>query len=180
MLKYFIVLFFAISWLLMIGTASAASMQLQSPAFADKGKIPSQFARQEAGGRNTSIPLKWSSAPEGTKSFALSIVDQHPVARKWVHWIVVNIPPNVTSLPEGASGRNLPAGAAEVKNSFGTLGYGGPQPPRGTGPHQYLVTIYALKTAKLGLRENATLADFQNAIKGQVLQEASISGLYEQ
>jgi hypothetical protein len=157
-----------------------AAMQLLSPAFKDQGAIPSRYARPAAGGRNVSLPLQWSGAPEGTKSFALSIVDQHPVARKWAHWMVINIPSEVSSLPEGASGKNMPAGAIEIGNSFGEAGYGGPQPPKGTGPHQYVVTIYALKDAKLDLKPDATLADFQNAIKGMTIEEASITGLFEQ
>ena len=167
---------------LLIASASPteAAMQLSSPAFKDGGTIPALYARPAAGGRNVSLPLKWTGAPEGTRSFALSIVDQHPVARKWVHWMVINIPQEVSSLPEGASAKNMPAGAIEIGNSFGEVGYGGPQPPKGTGPHEYVVTIYALKDPRLDLKPNATLADFQNAIKGKTLGEASITGLFEQ
>ena len=147
----------------------AAAMQLSSPAFKDHGSIPGEYARPVAGGHNVSIALKWTGAPQGTKSFALSIVDQHPVARKWVHWMVINIPPETMSLPEGASGKNMPPGAIEMRNSFGEAGYGGPQPPKGTGPHPYVITIYALKESRLELNPNATLADFENAIKGKTL-----------
>jgi Raf kinase inhibitor-like YbhB/YbcL family protein len=156
------------------------AMQLSSPAFKDRGPIPGDYARALAGGSNVSIPLKWTGAPKGTKSFALSIVDHHPIARRWAHWIVINIPPEVSSLPEGASGKNMPPGAIEIRNSFGEVGYGGPQPPKGTGPHRYVITIYALKDASLDLKPNATLADFQNTIKGKTLDEASITGLFEQ
>ena len=153
---------FAATVLVIAGPLTAAAgMQLSSPAFKDQGTIASKYARPAAGGRNVSIPLKWTGAPEGTKSFALSIVDQHPVARKWAHWIVINISPEVSSLPEGASGKNMPAGAIETRNSFGEAGYGGPQPPKGTGQHGYLITIYALKDARLDLKPNATLADFR-------------------
>jgi hypothetical protein len=161
-------------------SAAASAMQLSSPAFEDGGAIPSRLAMPGAGGRNVSIPLKWSGAPEGTKSFALSIVDQHPVARKWVHWMVINIPPDVSSIHEGASVKNMPPKAVEIRNSFGETGYGGPQPPRGTGPHRYLITIYALKDAGINLEPNATLADFQSAIRGKALSEASMTGIYEQ
>ncbi len=172
---------FAATFLLTTGLWSmAAAMQLSSPAFKDGGAIESRYARPAAGGRNVSVPLKWTGAPEGTKSFALCIVDQHPVARKWAHWMVINIPPEVSSFPEGASGKNMPAGAIEIDNSFGEAGYGGPQPPRGTGPHPYVITIYALKETRLELKPNATLADFRNAIKGKTLDEASITGLFEQ
>ena len=108
------------------------------------------------------------------------MVDQHQVAKKWVHWMVINIPPEATSLPEGASGKDMPPGTIEIKNSFGYVGYGGPQPRKGTGPHRYLITIYALKDAKLDLKPDATLADFQKAIKGKALEEHSITGLLEE
>jgi len=178
--KRAIALFAVIFLLIPAFRLMAGTTQLSSPAFKDGGAIPSQYARPAAGGRNVSIPLKWTGAPGGTKSFALSIVDQHPVARKWVHWLVINIPPEVSSLAEGASGKNMPAGAIELGNSFGDAGYGGPQPPRGTGPHRYVVTIYALKDSGLDLKPGSTLTDFQNAIKGKTLDEASITGVFEQ
>ncbi|SPF36846.1 YbhB YbcL family protein [Syntrophobacter sp. SbD1] len=176
------VIFLAATVLMTISPSQteAAAMQLSSPAFRDHGSIPGEYARPAAGGHNVSIPLQWTGAPQGTKSFAFCIVDQHPVARKWVHWMVINIPPETMSLPEGASGKNMPTSAVEMRNSFGEAGYGGPQPPKGTGPHQYLITIYALKESLLELKQNATLADFENAIKGKTLGEASITGIYEQ
>ncbi|MGA2404789.1 MAG: YbhB/YbcL family Raf kinase inhibitor-like protein [Syntrophobacteraceae bacterium] len=179
--KMLVIALFAATVLLIKGPSPAeAAMQVSSTAFKDGGVIPSQYARPAAGGHNVSIPLKWSGAPEGTKSFVLCIVDHHPVARKWAHWMVINIPPDVTSLPEGASGKNMPPAALEMKNSFGDVGYGGPQPPRGTGPHRYVVTVYALKDARLDLKPGATPADLQSAIGGKVLEEASITGLFEQ
>jgi len=175
-----IAVFAVISLLISSPCLPAGAMQLSSPAFKDGGAIPGLYARVAAGGRNVSIPLKWTGAPAGTKSLAISIVDLHPVARKWVHWMVINIPPEVSSLPEGASGKNMPSGAMEMRNSFGDTGYGGPQPPRGTGAHRYVVTVYALKDARLDMKPNASLGDFQDAIKGKTLDETSITGLFEQ
>src|SRR5208337_216260 len=169
MIKMIVTLLCALPAVLIIGSPQAAALQLSSAAFTDGSAIPGKYARPAAGGHNVSIPLKWTGAPEGTKSFALCIVDQHPVARKWVHWVVINIPPEVTSLPEGASGKNMPPGALEMKNSFGDMGYGGPQPPRGTGTHQYVVTVFALKDPTLDVKPGATLSDFRNALRGKVL-----------
>jgi len=154
------------------------AMQLKSSAFQDGGKIPLKYVMPGAGGQNVSLPLSWTGAPAGTQSFALSIVDPHPVARNWVHWLVVNIPPAATGLEEGASGRKMPAGAAELKSSFGDLGYGGPQPPRGSGDHPYVVTLYALSVPKLELGPNTDLARFQAALKGKVLEQATITGYF--
>jgi Raf kinase inhibitor-like YbhB/YbcL family protein len=153
-------------------------MQLTSSAFPDKGKIPQQYVMPGAGGKNISLPLSWSGAPAGTKSFALSVVDPHPVARNWVHWLLINLPAETTSLAEGASGKKMPAGAVELKSSFGDLGYGGPQPPRGTGDHPYVVTLYALNVPKLDLPVNTSLTAFQKALEGKVLAQASITGYY--
>ena len=122
-------------------------MKISSSAFPNGKPIPSKYAQLGVtGGENLSIPLSWSDRPSNTVSFALTIVDPHPVAKNWFHWGVVNIPPSVTSLPEGASGKSLPQGAKELYNSYGSPGYGGPQPPKGSGQHPYVITIYALNS----------------------------------
>lgn len=154
-------------------------MEITSAAFKDGGKIPIQYVMVAAGGKNLSIPLVWKNAPPGAKSFALSIIDPHPVAQNWVHWFVINIPTSANSLPEGASRKSMPAGAVELKNSFGDIGYGGPQPPRGSGEHPYVVTLYALNVEKLDLAVSASLPAFKKALEGKVIQSAAITGKYE-
>lgn len=161
------------------GQSGGGGMEVSSPAFRDGGDIPVKYAMPGVGGSNISVPLSWKGAPEGTKSFAVSIVDIHPVAGNWVHWIVVNIPPQTTSLPEGASRGQMPKGTLEFRNSFGATGYGGPQPPRGTGKHPYVITVYALGVPSLGLDSATGLQAFKDAIRGKVLAEASIRGFYE-
>lgn len=153
-------------------------MELLSSAFKDQGKIPIQYVMPGAGGKNISIPLQWKSPPKETKSFALSIVDPHPVAQNWVHWLVTNIPKEVTQLEEGASRKKMPAGSVELRNSFGDIGYGGPQPPKGTGDHPYVVTIYALNIEKLDLPANTSLSGFKKAIEGKVIESTSVTGKY--
>ncbi len=153
-------------------------MKLTSNAFPDEGKIPQKYVMPGAGGQNVSVPLAWAGPPAGTQSFALSMVDPHPVARNWVHWLVVNIPAGATALEEGASGRKMPAGAVELKNSWGKAGYGGPQPPPGTGDHPYVFTLYALKVPKLDLKPDAGLAGFNQALAGKVLASAKWTGHY--
>ena len=153
-------------------------MEISSSACKDGEKIPIQYVMPGAGGKNISIPLIWKNAPAGTKSLALLIVDPHPVAQNWVHWLVVNIPPNVTMIEEGASKKKMPSGSTELKNSFGDIGYGGPQPPKGTGDHPYVVTLYALNVEKLDLGANVSLSAFKKAIEGKVIGTASITGKY--
>jgi Raf kinase inhibitor-like YbhB/YbcL family protein len=166
MAKLFVSVFFTavLCTMVHISPSRGETMELKSPAFRDGDKIPS--------------PLNWSQAPEGAKSFAISIVDPHPVARNWVHWLVINIPAQTTSLSEGASGKKMPAGAVELNNSFGSIGYGGPQPPKGTGDHPYVITLYALSVEKLDLGVDTNLAAFQKALEGKVLASAKITGMY--
>ncbi len=154
-------------------------MEITSAAFKDGGKIPIQYVMVPAGGKNLSIPLSWKNAPPGTKSFALSIIDPHPVAQNWVHWFVINIPASTAFLPEGASRKNMPGGAVELKNSFGETGYGGPQPPKGSGEHPYVITLYALNVETIELETSASLPAFKKALEGKVIQSTSITGKFE-
>jgi Raf kinase inhibitor-like YbhB/YbcL family protein len=155
-------------------------MRISSPAFQEGKPIPTKYAYQGVtGGKNISIPLSWGDVPAETKSFALSIIDPHPVANNWVHWFVVNIPKSVTSLAEGASGKNMPAGSKELYNTYGTLGYGGPEPPKGSGPHPYETILYALNVEKLDLSANITLSAFTKALEGKIIATAKITGIYE-
>jgi Raf kinase inhibitor-like YbhB/YbcL family protein len=155
-----------------------SDMEITSTAFKDGEKIPIQYVMPGAGGKNISVPLSWKNVPPGTKSFALSMVDPHPVAQNWVHWLVVNIPANATSLEEGASRKKMPPGSVELKNSFGDVGYGGPQPPKGTGDHPYVFTLYALKVDKLDLGASTSLSAFKKALEGKTLESATITGKY--
>jgi hypothetical protein len=152
-----------------------------SPAFDHSKAIPSKYANTGVlGGKNISLPLLWKHAPKGAKSFAISLVDLHPVANNWVHWLVVNIPPNVYSLHEGASTTSkLPAGSKELNNTWGVVGYGGPQPPKGSGAHRYEVTVYALSTDTLELDAHTSLTKFNKAIDGHVIATAKTIGVFE-
>ncbi|HMB32189.1 MAG TPA: YbhB/YbcL family Raf kinase inhibitor-like protein [Desulfohalobiaceae bacterium] len=155
-------------------------MKVISPAFSEKDEIPKPYLMPGAEGSNLSIPLEWSEVPKGTQSFALAIIDPHPIANNWIHWLVINIPAETTSLSEGASSQNMPTGAKELQNSFGKIGYGGPQPPKGTGEHPYVITVYALNIDHLDLRDDASLKEFKEAIQDKVLDQAELTGVYEQ
>lgn len=177
--KRFFLFIFILSFLIYkYDVFGGGSMEILSPAFKDGGKIPVQYVMPGAGGKNISIPLSWKNFPTGTKSFALSIIDIHPIAQNWVHWLVINIPPNITSIEEGASRKRMPPGSIELKNSFGDIGYGGPQPPKGTGDHPYVITIYCLNIEKLNLKQDTSLSAFKKAIEGKVIESASITGKY--
>jgi Raf kinase inhibitor-like YbhB/YbcL family protein len=154
-------------------------MEILSSAFKGGEKIPIQYVMVAAGGKNLSVPLTWKNVPSGIHSLALAMVDPHPIAQNWVHWLVINIPAGTTSLAEGASRKKMPPGAVELKNSFGEVGYGGPQPPKGSGEHPYVFTLYALSVEKIDLGVNTSLSAFKKAIEGKVIESASLTGKYE-
>ncbi|MEE9165763.1 MAG: YbhB/YbcL family Raf kinase inhibitor-like protein [Nitrospinota bacterium] len=153
-------------------------MELKSDAFDDGETISTTYIMKEIGGENISLPFEWSNAPAETKSFAFSIVDPHPVANNWVHWFVINIPAGTNSIEEGASGENMPAGSMELNNTYGSVGYGGPQPPARSGDHPYVCTVYALSVDKLDLGANVSLSDFKKALEGKILAQATTTGNY--
>jgi Raf kinase inhibitor-like YbhB/YbcL family protein len=143
-------------------------MVLRSSAFEDRQTMPPRYGKK---GENVSPPLSWENVPQGTKSFALAVVDRHPVARNFVHWLVIDMSADVTSLEEGASGRALmPAGSRELKV------YGGPNPP--SGSHDYEFSLYALKTDKLDLPEKVSLETFTKAVEQSSLATAKLVGKF--
>jgi Raf kinase inhibitor-like YbhB/YbcL family protein len=155
-------------------------VRLSTTAFEDDKSIPTKYAHQGVvGGKNVSIPLTWKDFPDKTKSFALSIVDPHPVARNWVHWLLINLPVEVTALPEGVSLKKISGKAKELYNSYGELGYGGPEPPKGSGPHPYVITIYALNDNDIDVTANTSLEAFLKSLEGKILATAQITGYYE-
>ena len=163
---------------ILISYAKDVTMILSSPAFSDDKIIPVVYTRPAVGGKNISPPLTWSDVPKGTRSLALSVVDPHPVARNWVHWIVVDISPEIEGLAEGTSGKIMPKNSKELINSFGKPGYGGPQPPSGTGNHPYVFTLYALDVESLDLPKNTNLSQFLEVLQGHILAESSLTGYF--
>lgn len=156
-----------------------APFALTSPAFSDGAPLPAASAMKDAGGTNASPALAWEGAPEGTKSFALVCIDTHPIAGGWVHWVVVDLPAETTSLPEGASGGSMLPGARELKNGFGEKGWGGPLPPEGSGAHDYVFTLYALDVPTLDVADGATIADVNKALEQHTLAKATLTGTFQ-
>jgi Raf kinase inhibitor-like YbhB/YbcL family protein len=151
------------------------SFKLDSITFKDKGAIPLACT---CDGPDTSPGLHWSGAPDGTKSFALIVDDPDapdPAAPKmtYVHWVLFNMPPNVSSLPEGVA--VLPSGTREGLNDGKRTGYTGPCPPIGT--HRYFFKLYALDTM-LDLPGTPTKDELLGAKEGHVLAQATLMGTY--
>ena len=134
-------------------------------------------------GQNLSPQLNWENPPTGTKSFAVTIYDKDaPTGSGLWHWVVFNIPTAVTELKQGAgdvSKNLLPRAAIQSVTDFGVAGYGGPCPPQGDKPHQYIITVYALKIANLGLDSKATPAFVGYYLNRNTLEKASIVAYYQ-
>lgn len=152
-------------------------MWLTSPEYQDGGVMPADSATRRAGGRNRSPAYDWGDAPEGTRSFALAVIDRS--ARDWVHWEVVGIPATATGIASGASPSRIPESARELWNTFGDRGWGGPQPPPGSGPHDYEATLYALDAERVRFPEVADARAFAQALDGHVIAQVSLSATLE-
>jgi Raf kinase inhibitor-like YbhB/YbcL family protein len=172
--------------LLGLGAANAAGMKLTSAEIKNGATIANDQVFKGFGctGNNISPSLSWSGAPNGTKSFAVSIYDPDaPTGSGWWHWVVFNIPAGTTSLPKGAGDPAkslMPAGAIQSRTDFGSDGYGGPCPPKGDKPHHYHVTVFAVDVDKLPDAQNdgasAALVGFD--LHFHTLAKASLTGLY--
>jgi len=133
-------------------------------------------------GGNISPGLNWSGAPPETKSFALTCYDPDaPTGSGFWHWVVFNIPPNVTRLPRGAGDPKSPAapkGAVQSRTDYGAIGYGGPCPPPGDKPHRYQFTIFAIDVAELDAGEQSSPAVVGSGLHFHTLAKATLTGLY--
>jgi Raf kinase inhibitor-like YbhB/YbcL family protein len=132
-------------------------------------------------GENISPQLSWTGAPEGTKSFVVTLYDPDaPTGSGWWHWVVYNIPADTTELAAGAgSGQApLPKGAVEAKTDFGKAGFGGACPPPGAKPHRSIFTVYALKVDKLEVPADASPALIGYQTRANSLGSASFTAKY--
>ncbi|WP_207384170.1 YbhB/YbcL family Raf kinase inhibitor-like protein [Legionella nagasakiensis] len=145
------------------------SLSFSSSVFAPNARIPSQYT---CDGADVSPPLTWGNQPKGTKSFALIMDDPDAPGGTWDHWVLFNIPAGKLELPANAE---VPDGATAGINSWGNTKYQGPCPPSGT--HRYYFKLYALDTI-LTLNSDANKQDVINAMRGHILTEDILMGLY--
>jgi Raf kinase inhibitor-like YbhB/YbcL family protein len=140
------------------------------------GQFTNEFVAGNFGcsGNNQSPQLSWSNAPAGTKSFAITIYDADaPTGSGFWHWVIVDIPLSRSELKRGAGDPKdslAPLGSLQTINDTGAPGYQGPCPGEGEAPHRYLITVYALKTEKLG-----TVVYSPAALSGYLLNKAALA-----
>jgi len=149
-------------------------MKLKSNTFDPNSPIPKRCTME---GQNLSPQLKWSGAPENTKSFALICHDPDaplasPGGYGFVHWTLYNLPASLTELAEGAS-----TGTAGISD-FGKPGYGGPMPPPGHGIHHYFFILMALD-AELDLEPGLSLWQLMSQVEPHVIAMNRLMGTYQ-
>lgn len=157
-------------------TANATgSLRLTSTSFQDGAKISKRYSGD---GDDVSPALKWSAGPAKTKSYAVSCEDPDAPGGVWWHWIVFNIKPTTTEFGENVpKTAKLAQGVAQGRNDFGKSGYNGPAPPPGK-LHHYVFTVFALDS-ELALQANCSKSEFKNALKGHILDQGQLTGVYE-
>jgi Raf kinase inhibitor-like YbhB/YbcL family protein len=137
-----------------------------------------------AGGEDISPHLRWAGAPKETKSYSVTCFDPDaPTGSGFWHWVVYDIPADVSELVTGAGsqdGSALPAGAKQLKNDAGLFGYLGSAPPAGHGTHRYMFAVHALNVASLPVTEDVTPAICGFNMFGTTIGRATVTPVYEQ
>ncbi len=139
-------------------------MQLTSTDFEDGGELADKFS---CNGEGTRPILAWSEIPPDTKTLAITLVDPDAPGGSFVHWIAIDIPPNIMSISSGE------IEGEEIVNSSGKSLYVAPCPPSGT--HHYVFTLYALDADRISA---SSLESFLLAAEPHILDQAELTGLY--
>jgi Raf kinase inhibitor-like YbhB/YbcL family protein len=156
-------------WVAHEGRFAVDEFSLSSSAFADGEPIP---RRHTCDGEDQSPPLSWSAPPAATRSLALILDDPDAPSGRFVHWLAWGITPD----PGGLAGGQ--AAPSEGRNDFGTVGYRGPCPPRGHGPHRYRFRLHAV-AEDLRLAPGADVQELERALTAKVVAVAELVGTYQ-
>ena len=153
-------------------------LTIASPAFAAGGSIPAAFTCE---GADISPALTWSGVPAGAKSLVLIVDDPDapdPANPRmvYVHWVLYNLPPDSSGLPEGVAASDLPSGTLVGTTDSEEIGYGGPCPP--VGRHRYFFKLFSLDRVLPDLG-HPTKKDLLRTMQGHVLESAEIIGTYQ-
>jgi len=150
-------------------------MKIKSTAFKDGEFVP---LKHTCDGQDISPELSWSGIPGNTVSLALIMDDPDAPVRTFSHWVIFNIPPENSGLTEAVPvSPELPDGTRQGINDFGRFGYGGPCPPPGK-PHHYNFNLYALDK-KIELPAGTTRNKLLDAMKGHIIYQAKLTGIYK-
>ena len=149
-------------------------MHLTSSAFADGAMIPRRFTCDD---QDLSPPLAWTDVPNNVRSFVLLCDDPDAPGGTWHHWAAYDITRDRAGLPEGVSPRD--DGFKQTTNDFRRIGYGGPCPPRGHGPHHYHFRLLALSVDQISVRKSPSYDELEHEARRHVLAEATLVGVYE-
>ncbi len=152
------------------------SIAVYSPAFSYGSRIPVKYT---CDGLDVSIPVKWdpNTLPKGTRSLVLVMFDPDAPRGVFIHWILYNIPLNITEIPENIPRKPLVKGVGlQGINDFGRIGYGGPCPPKGSS-HRYFIRLFALDTV-LDLKPGASIKELEEALRGHILAYGETMGVY--
>ena len=167
---------------LIIGSfLQAESFTLYSDTLKGQISKSQEFNGFGCNGENISPELHWSHAPKGTKSFAITVYDPDaPTGSGWWHWLIVNIPANVTQIAQNASAKHmLPKGALETMTDYGMSGFGGACPPQGDKAHRYIFTVHALDVERLDVKAETNSAVVGFMINKHTIQKASLMSYYQ-
>jgi len=162
----------------------AATFRLESPELQPGGRFEPRHVFNGFGctGGNVSPALKWTGAPAGTRSFALTVYDPDaPTGSGWWHWLIYDIPAATAALAAGAgdpAGGKAPPGTVQARTDYGKPGFGGPCPPAGDKAHRYVFTLYALKVDKLGVDTGASAALIGYTLNANSIDKASFTVYY--
>ncbi len=150
------------------------AMQVNSKTISSGGQFPKW---NTCDGADKSPDVSWSAPPAGSKSLALILDDPDAPSGTFTHWILFNIPPSLTALPQALDNAPQLESGRQGRNDFGNVGYGGPCPPPGK-PHRYFFRLYALDTALELKPGQPRRAEIERAMQGHILAEGELMARY--
>lgn len=166
----------AVAIALAAGSANAA-MTLTSADIQNNAAIGSAHVYTQCGGKNTSPQLSWTGVPANAKGLVLTVIDPDAKPSGWSHWLIVNLPAKDGELARDT--KVFPEPGTQVANDFAHASYDGPCPPKGSGVHHYVFTLWALPTATYSLPPNTKANAISPALEKVALEKAMLTGTFQ-